>query len=442
MVLIVSSCGRSEGEETSLGLKYKDACLQVDYKGVDMSKSKGMNGVRRLFTLLTACLLLSVAGTAFCADNSAKGSSYEVYSDSTVGDIVRASYLADDKFILAGFSADTLSLDYATEADYEEFMSGLVPFIQERNPEIADLLSSYSPNEYGSVFTSSSSYSEAERVQILETIGEAIAEYLALQNITPEEVASFVENLPITGATVAAGASAAVASGNVDPYYSYIIPGLISDYLNYLANTPEAVIDEALAEELAVIAEEAAEEERLWKEVKSSLTIFVSPYSISYVDYFNARSALAASMSLTEFFNNYGFSAGLGYSYNINRNLSIGFDIWYTQYFVQRTTLQGKFYFQLPVLAKVTGILPLGEHFSLNASLGLGADISFVNTTYGIYPMAMVSLGASWRFAEHFSFVYTARAAITYQPGTNGNTVHNSFTYMAIPATLGISYHF
>ena len=187
------------------------------------------------------------------------------------------------------------------------------------------------------------------------------------------------------------------------------------------------------------IAEEEGEE---WKEIVHSLSLSVSPYSYSYVDFYNGRDAIAGSgVPFSEFGSRYGFSILLGYEWRIVPAFGIGLEVVFNDYFTQRSTLlDGTMYFQVPVLLRAAYHLD-GEHLGFMAGINLGLDVSSLTGTNGGYFMAGIELGLSYRFAEHWSFFWKVLGGLTVQTHPV-ERLYDSLTYAIQPAHIGISCHF
>lgn len=239
------------------------------------------------------------------------------------------------------------------------------------------------------------------------------------------------------------------ANGNAESYYEPIgRRDEIEAYADSLSDLIMLFDEEKRAEaeaEAAALAAAAAENARAevekteFKPVKHTLSI-TGGYAFNFVDFYKDRAEVADDNR----FNWNGFAVGLSYSYNFNKYLSIGVDVWYTQYFTTRSAIGDGFYFHMPILFNVTGHLPITDRLTFFASLGLGADITYYNSRWGIAPMAALSLGLTYRLSDNFSLFYRATAGVAWQQEVFNSTgdFRNSFTFFAIPATIGISYHF
>ena len=201
-------------------------------------------------------------------------------------------------------------------------------------------------------------------------------------------------------------------------------------------------VEEALSVLPPVIQTVAEEEDDEWKEIKHSLSFSVSPYSFKYVDFYHGRGNTSISgIPASEFMSEYGFGFSLVYTYNIIPYLSVGLETGFYGYDPLRSILSDDaFYMQVPVLATMTGILPIGN-VSLFLGGAIGVDFSFLEDVYGYYLMCGVHMGVSWRFAEDWSFFWKAEGTFTYQPKYD-DSMYSSKTYALHPVSLGISCHF
>lgn len=183
------------------------------------------------------------------------------------------------------------------------------------------------------------------------------------------------------------------------------------------------------------------EEEEPWKEIGHSLHVFASPYSYSFVDFYNGRDAISgAGIPLSEFGSSYGFSAMLSYDYRITDFLSVGIEAGINEYWTTRSTLQeGTRYHQIPVLANALFHVG-GERIGFFAGVNAGVDISSLTSTDGLYFMGGIELGLTWRFAEHWSLFWKAMGEMTVQTHP-AERLLDSITYAVQPAFIGISYH-
>ena len=206
------------------------------------------------------------------------------------------------------------------------------------------------------------------------------------------------------------------------------------------------VISETVEEALSVlppaIQTGVEEEDDEWKKIKHSFSFSVSPYSFKYVDFYHGRGNTSISgIPASEFMSEYGFGFSLVYTYNIIPYLSVGLETGFYGYDPLRSILSDDaFYMQVPVLATMTGILPIGN-VSLFLGGAIGVDFSFLEDVYGYYLMCGVHMGVSWRFAEDWSFFWKAEGTFTYQPKYD-DSMYSSKTYALHPVSLGISCHF
>lgn len=183
------------------------------------------------------------------------------------------------------------------------------------------------------------------------------------------------------------------------------------------------------------------EEEEPWKEIGHSLHVFASPYSYSFIDFYNGRDAISsAGIPLSEFGSSYGFSAMLSYDYRVADFFSVGIEAGINEYWTTRSTLQdGTRYHQIPVL--VNALFHAGtERFGFFAGVNAGVDISSLTSTDGLYFMGGIELGLTWRFAEHWSLFWKAMGEVTVQTHP-AERLLDSITYAVQPAFIGISYH-
>lgn len=190
-------------------------------------------------------------------------------------------------------------------------------------------------------------------------------------------------------------------------------------------------------------AEDAVEEEEEepWKEIGHSLHVFASPYSYSFIDFYNGRDAISsAGIPLSEFGSSYGFSAMLSYDYRVADFFSVGIEAGINEYWTTRSTLkEGTRYHQVPVLANA--LFHVGtERMGFFAGLNAGVDISSLTSTDGLYFMGGIELGLTWRFAEHWSLLWKAMGEVTVQTHPNERLL-DSITYAVQPAFIGVSYH-
>lgn len=190
-------------------------------------------------------------------------------------------------------------------------------------------------------------------------------------------------------------------------------------------------------------AEDAVEEsDEPWKEIEHSLHVFASPYSYSFIDFYNGRDAINnAGIPLGEFGSSYGFSVMLSYDYRIVDFFSVGIETGINEYGTTRSTLNdGTRYHQVPVL--VNALFHVGtEHFGFFAGLNAGVDISSLTNTDGLfYFMGGLELGLTWRFAEHWSLFWKAMGEVSVQTHPTERLL-DSITYAVQPAFIGITYH-
>ncbi len=226
------------------------------------------------------------------------------------------------------------------------------------------------------------------------------------------------------------------------------MPAVIKDSSEETAVEIEEVpvISETVEEALSVlppaIQTGVEEEDDEWKKIKHSFSFSVSPYSFKYVDFYHGRGNTSISgMPASEFMSEYGFGFSLVYTYNIIPYLSVGLETGFYGYDPLRSILSDDaFYMQVPVLATITGILPIGN-VSLFLGGAIGVDFSFLEDVYGYYLMCGVHMGVSWRFAEDWSFFWKAEGTFTYQPKYD-DSMYSSKTYALHPVSLGISCHF
>lgn len=226
------------------------------------------------------------------------------------------------------------------------------------------------------------------------------------------------------------------------------MPAVIKDSSEETAVEIEEVpvISETVEEALSVlppaIQTGVEEEDDEWKEIKHSFSFSVSPYSFKYVDFYHGRGNTSISgIPASEFMSEYGFGFSLVYTYNIIPYLSVGLETGFYGYDPLRSILSDDaFYMQVPALATITGILPIGN-VSLFLGGTIGVDFSLLEDVYGYYLMCGVHMGVSWRFAEDWSFFWKAEGTFTYQPKYD-DSMYSSKTYALHPVSLGISCHF
>ncbi len=142
----------------------------------------------------------------------------------------------------------------------------------------------------------------------------------------------------------------------------------------------ETVIDvpAIIAEEEAVTPVTAADTEEEWEPVKHSFSLYVSPYTYSIFDFYNARTALSnAGLTIgDEFSSKYGFGFMGGYNWNFMENLSVGIETGYMHVYPKRSALEhNTVYHHIPVLAKFSFNIG-GEHLGFIAGVGAGIDIA------------------------------------------------------------------
>ena len=181
-----------------------------------------------------------------------------------------------------------------------------------------------------------------------------------------------------------------------------------------------------------------AEEDGKWKEIKHTLSLSLSPYALSYVDYFNARDVISNAGIAHEFLSKYGFAVNLSYEWRAMKHLSIGAEAGWNGYFLQRSTHPGAFYYQIPLLANV--MFHTGGDLDFFAGVNFGADLAGLLGVSGSYFIGGIETGLAWRFAQHWSLMWKLSGEITYQPHETAQL--SSLTFTAQPLFLGVSYHF
>lgn len=184
-------------------------------------------------------------------------------------------------------------------------------------------------------------------------------------------------------------------------------------------------------------AAEAEEEE--WKDIRHTFSLAVSPYALSYYDFFRARDVIFQEFEPVEFMSMYGLAASFSYDWRIIKNLSIGIEAGWYGYFLQRSTLTpGALYYQIPLLANV--LFHTGGDVDFFAGLNFGVDLASLESTRGAYMKAGFELGLSWRFAEHWSLFWRFAGELTPQIHPE-NEMMDSITFTTQPVFLGVSYH-
>ncbi len=206
----------------------------------------------------------------------------------------------------------------------------------------------------------------------------------------------------------------------------------------------ETVIDVPAigAEEEAVTPVTAADTEEEWEPVKHSFSLYVSPYTYSIFDFYNARTALSnAGLTIgDEFSSKYGFGFMGGYNWNFMENLSVGIETGYMHVYPKRSALEhNTVYHHIPVLAKFSFNIG-GEHLGFIAGVGAGIDIASLSGNTGCYFMASLDLGMSYRFAENWSLMLRSMATLSLQ-NVPSDPIYSSMTYMIHPVSVGISFH-
>lgn len=350
----------------------------------------------------------TVLGSLVYSDRSAEVTSYPDHTEIAYPDIVSA----DDAAAFLAFSSERNGVDVPYSA-----ADGVATIIHPYN------------------------LSDSERETAIAVLQSDLDAYMA--SLMAEETAAVpaVAVLPVIAAEAVPVVEESVAEAEE-------VPAVLEDSSEETAVEIEEipVISETVEEALSVlppaIQTGVEEEDDEWKEIKHSFSFSVSPYSFKYVDFYHGRGNTSISgIPASEFMSEYGFGFSLVYTYNIIPYLSVGLETGFYGYDPLRSILSDDaFYMQVPVLATMTGILPIGN-VSLFLGGAIGVDFSFLEDVYGYYLMCGVHMGVSWRFAEDWSFFWKAEGTFTYQPKYD-DSMYSSKTYALHPVSLGISCHF
>lgn len=218
-------------------------------------------------------------------------------------------------------------------------------------------------------------------------------------------------------------------------------------YLSYLAGKDDepgetAPVKQAEPEAvppIAPVVEPVVEEPVRWSRPVHSLSISGSPYGFSFVDFYKGRKAIInAGIPMSEFMSSYGFGAQLG---NFTEHLYAGVSAGFYGYYTRRSILGvGTLYTQIPVQVRF-GFHHDWKHVGLSCGVGAGVDVASLQKLQGVYFMATVDLGISYRFSEHWSLQWRAIGGLTLQPKPADPT-YSSNTYVTQPVMLGVVYHF
>lgn len=221
-------------------------------------------------------------------------------------------------------------------------------------------------------------------------------------------------------------------------------------YLSYLAGKADepgetAPVKQREPESVPPVVlgvEPVVEDPVQWSRPVHSLSISGSPYGFSFVDFYKGRKAIInAGIPMSEFMSSYGFGAQLDYQWNFTEHLYAGVSAGFYGYYTQRSILGvGTLYTQIPVQARF-GFHHDWKHVGILFGVGAGVDVASLQKLQGVYFMATVEFGISYRFSEHWSLQWRAIGGLTLQPKP-ADPMYSSNTYITQPAMLGVVYHF